>query len=122
MLDPQHLGRRTHCRIAFDAPVVLSSARQSWRSNLIDISLKGALVKMPAGWKDDANGKWQLDIQLGGGDVHIYMEAGVKHIEDGHIGFHCDYIDLDSITNLRHLVELNLADEGLLERELSSLA
>ena len=31
-------------------------------------------------------------------------------------------IDLDSITHLRRLVELNLGDEKLLERELSHLA
>ena len=37
------------------------------------------------------------------------------------IGFHCQLIDLDSITHLKRLVELNLADEGLLHRELSAL-
>ena len=122
MQNQQHVERRTHCRIAFDAPVTLSAAGRQWRSNLLDISLKGALVRMPAGWQDNKQKKWHLDIQLHTDDVHIIMEAGIRHIEADHIGFHCEHIDLDSITNLRHLVELNLADEALLERELSALA
>lgn len=122
MPNPQHVERRTHCRIAFDAPVTLSVPGQYWQSNLLDISLKGALVKRPSGWRENKQGKWRLDIQLHADDVHIIMEAVVKHTEASHIGFHCEHIDLDSITNLRHLVELNLADETLLERELSALA
>jgi len=121
MQQPITANRRTHSRIAFDAPVILSSSGLSWRSNLLDISLKGALVKRPSGWSAEQRDHWLLDIQLGGSELHIIMEASLRHIEADHIGFHCDHIDLDSITNLRHLVELNLADETLLERELSAL-
>lgn len=122
MTDLQNQERRNHSRIAFDAPVVLSNSEQILRSNLLDISLKGALIKKPEGWKNSKQETWQLDIQLADSEIHIVMETRVKHIEDDHIGFHCDHIDLDSITNLRHLVKLNLGDEALLERELSSLA
>jgi hypothetical protein len=37
------------------------------------------------------------------------------------LGFVCQYIDLDSISHLRRLVELNLGDGSLLERELAAL-
>ena len=114
--------KRSHRRIAFDAPVVISNSERQWLSTLLDISIKGALVIKPKGWKSDVGETWQLNIQLSGSDIHIKMEASAMHIEDGHIGFHCDHIDLDSITNLRHLVELNLGNVSLLERELSSLS
>ena len=114
--------RRNHSRIAFDAPVSIASPDGKWQSRLLDISLKGALVRKPNGW-DGENGQiWELDIQLSEQDVHINMEARVMHIDESHIGFHCDHIDLDSVTNLRLLVELNLADEAMLERELASMA
>lgn len=50
------------------------------------------------------------------------MDGTVVHCEDGHLGFRCDHIDLDSISHLKRLVELNLSDEALLERELSELS
>ncbi|MFQ5660940.1 MAG: PilZ domain-containing protein [Gammaproteobacteria bacterium] len=114
--------RRTHNRIVFDAPVVISDATRQWRSSLLDISLKGALLARPDDWDAPtrAGTPLQLDIQLSGSELHIRMQGTLMHVEEHHMGFHCDHIDLDSITNLRHLLELNLADESLLQRELSS--
>ena len=37
------------------------------------------------------------------------------------VGMVCRHIDVDSISHLRRLVELNLGDEALLERELAAL-
>ena len=44
------------------------------------------------------------------------------HIEDDHTGYRCEHIDLDSISHLRRLVELNLGDPDILDRELSELS
>ena len=52
---------------------------------------------------------------------HITMEGKVVHKEDQFIGLECQHIDLDSMTNLRRLVELNTGDENLLGRELSEV-
>ena len=49
------------------------------------------------------------------------MEARVVHVEGRYAGLRCLAIDLDSVTHLRRLVELNLGDPALLERELSAL-
>ena len=120
----QHINdeRRHNNRIAFDAPVTISLAEQILESGLLDISLKGALIKKPATWNGNMGDACNLDIRLSGSDLHIQMEASVRHVDNESIGFHCEHIDLDSVTNLRHLIELNLADEKLLERELSSLS
>ena len=45
----------------------------------------------------------------------------VSHIKANHIGLKCHYIDIDSITHLKRLIELNLADDELLHRELAML-
>ena len=46
------------------------------------------------------------------------MEGKVIHQDGQHIGIECRHIDMESMINLRRLVELNLGDEKLLEREL----
>ena len=49
------------------------------------------------------------------------MDARVAHVGCGLLGVVCQLIDIDSATHLRRLVELNLGDPALLERELSAL-
>jgi hypothetical protein len=50
------------------------------------------------------------------------MELTATHIVDNKVGFKCEHIDIDSITQLRRLVELNLGNSSLLERDLLSLS
>ena len=49
------------------------------------------------------------------------LEVIEVHEENNHIGFKTEYMDIDTATNLRRLVELNLGNESLLDRELSEL-
>ena len=62
----------------------------------------------------------ELKLTLAEGSV-IDMQVTVAHHEDGRIGFHCEAIDLESISHLRKLVELNLGDADLVNRELVQL-
>jgi hypothetical protein len=50
------------------------------------------------------------------------MEGIVAHHHDAVLGVRCKAIDLDSITHLRRLVELNRGDAEDLQRELSALS
>jgi hypothetical protein len=43
------------------------------------------------------------------------------HVEGPQVGLRCASIDLDSITHLRRLVELNSGDPAILDREFGSL-
>jgi len=113
-------GQRRFTRIPFDADAVLERDGQEWPCTVIDLSLKGALIERPAAW-DGAQGEdCTLRLALGE-EVQIGMAVTVAHIEEGQIGLSCHDIDLDSITHLRRLVELNLGDAALLERELLAL-
>jgi hypothetical protein len=49
------------------------------------------------------------------------MEGSIAHLEGTQVGLRCDSIDIDSLTHLRRLVELNVGDEAILQRELSAL-
>ena len=48
-------------------------------------------------------------------------KACQNDLKDHHLGLFCHHIDIDSITHLRRLIELNLGDETLLQRELAEL-
>jgi hypothetical protein len=112
--------QRQFSRIPFDVPVTLTRGEQVWETGLIDISLHGALIKAPPNFEADPEQDYRLAVHLEGGP-DICMDVRVAHQEKEELGLRCKDIDVDSITHLRRLVELNLGDPELLERELSSL-
>jgi len=115
-------NRRKFQRILFDATTSVETSSGRTPVHLIDVSLNGALIERPENWSGSIDDAVALFIQLDTDDTHtIHMQTRLVHIEDNHIGLHCEHIDIDSITNLRRLVELNLADTELLERELVAL-
>lgn len=112
--------RRRFQRIEFDAATELVQADRRWPVELHDLSLKGLLVRRPEGWNADAGQPFEARVRLSD-DAEVRMEVAMTHEEGDLIGFVCQHIDLDSIAHLRRLVELNLGDETLLERELAAL-
>ncbi|CEG53376.1 PilZ domain-containing protein [Stutzerimonas kunmingensis] len=112
--------RRRFQRIEFDAATELVQGDRRWPVELHDLSLKGLLVRRPEGWDADAEQPFEARVRLAD-DAEVRMEVAMTHEEGDLIGFVCQHIDLDSIAHLRRLVELNLGDEALLERELAAL-
>jgi hypothetical protein len=112
--------RRRFRRIAFDAKTELRQNGHEWPVQLVDVSLKGLLVLRPDDWKGNKALPFDVDIRLDP-KAHIKMQVRLTHDEQGQLGFVCQYIDLDSISHLRRLIELNLGDEEELHRELAAL-
>lgn len=113
-------NRRQFRRIAFDGEVRLYSDRAMWTTRLIDISLMGALVDRPDGW-DGVTGKRQrLDLRIATGLI-ISVAGLIAHAGTRTIGYRFDKMDLDSFVRLKRLVELNLGDPEMLNREIGSL-
>lgn len=113
--------QRTFTRVAFNARVTVVNDERHWQSRIIDLSVKGALVAKPQDWDGIVGDLFQLEIMLAD-EAEIKMNVHVAHVEDEEIGFHCEHIDLESVTHLRRLVELNLGTTKLLDRELAALA
>ena len=118
--DPVDRQQRRFTRTPLDVPVTLHSTGGSWDTELIDISLRGALIKAPASLRAGTEHQYQLSVHLDGGH-DICMAVVIAHQHNDELGLSCVDIDLDSITHLRRLVELNLGETELLERELSAL-
>ncbi len=113
--------RRRFSRIAFHRPATLELAAERATCELLDVSLKGALVEAPATFRGAVGQACALTIQLDAGDAVLRMEGTIAHRGGTQVGVRCTGIDLDSIAHLRRIVELNLGDEDLLHRELSAL-
>ncbi|WP_417546084.1 PilZ domain-containing protein [Marinobacter sp.] len=113
--------KRKFHRISFDAPCELHAFESVWTTEVLDISLKGVLVKRPEGWDIPLSQPCEVIVHLDGQQAGIVMAVELKHVEPNRLGFSCQYIDLESATHLKRLVELNLGDQVLLEREFSHL-
>ena len=114
--------RRAFSRINFDADTTIRQQEHSWSVVLLDISLKGLLIEEPFGWNIDEELPLKATIRLGNDDDNqIEMAVLFRHQQDKQIGFECSEIDIESISHLRRLIELNQGDPSLLERELASL-
>ena len=118
MTSPQE--RRHFWRAVFHSSVRLTTHAGLSYAQLEDISLRGALVEVGEGWEGDKDDDCLLQFDLGA-DTSISMWATISHIDGRHLGLRCTSIDLDSITHLRRLVELNAGDPAILERELTTL-
>lgn len=93
------------------------------RCQVVDISLKGVLLQLPDAPAPQAGMPCLVKLPLGdgaGGPV-IAMAGELAHVENGHAGVLCRSIDLESITHLRRLIEINLGDPAASERELKAL-
>ncbi|TFY84713.1 PilZ domain-containing protein [Pseudomonas kairouanensis] len=119
-MTEQASDRRRFRRIAFDAKTELRQNGREWVVQLVDLSLKGLLVQRPEDWKGNKALPFDVDIRLDP-KVHIKMQVRLTHEDHGQLGFVCQHIDLDSISHLRRLIELNLGDEEELHRELAAL-
>jgi len=115
-------NRRQFSRVHFESEARLYLPSGEFAVEVLDLSLKGALLRPESAAFIAVGSKCTLKIRLDDQGTMIRMECTVVHCEAGLYGLSCREIDLDSITHLRRLVALNLGDESLLERELGLLA
>lgn len=118
--------KRRFTRIPFEAETRITDPETgaSCTVQLLDISLKGALTTLPSSWQITVGNTYLLEFLLAASETEITlkMEASLIHAGEEYIGFQYQNMDLDTATHLHRLIELNLGDEKLMERELAELA
>ncbi|GGO73734.1 PilZ domain-containing protein [Bowmanella pacifica] len=114
-------NRRKFTRIVFSAPCELRQGQRQWQCGLLDISLKGVLIECPADFDADLKQSILLVVSLPGMTSSIMLDGQIKHADNKQIGIKINMIDIDSASNLRRLIELNVGDDSLLKRELEAL-
>lgn len=117
MNDKRHFNR-----VHFACLVEFESGGAKHVCELVDISLRGALIGACSGATPEAGTPCKLVLSLDESrEAQIIMTGRIAHKIENRVGIHCESIDLDSMMHLRRLVELNLGDEELLQRDLEAL-
>lgn len=109
-------------RISFECSVDFESAGVHHVCDLIDISLQGALIGNCQSEDLEVDAACKLTLNLDeAGENQIIMEGTITHQQQERIGMRCESIDESSLSHLRRLVEYNIGDMELLERDTEML-
>lgn len=115
-------NRRQFTRILFSSKAELSVENKTYPVSIHDISLNGALVSAVDS-KEPLKGKFgDLSFCLSDDESKVTMQIAVVHEQNEETGLQCNAIDIDSLTLLRRIVELNLGDTKQLDKELNQLS
>lgn len=115
-----HAERRRYTRIQFDHNAEIRAENLCETAHLVDISLKGALIDVAEDARIRERQASKLVLHLDG-NVDIVMHTRVVHKNAQRLGLLCTEIDMESMTHLRRLIELNIPEDGASERILDEL-
>ena len=117
------MENRRFTRIPLDTDVQIFDRQnnKSWATELVDISLKGLKVSRPVSWLIGDQLQFEITLVLSQDDIEINLHTELKHFDDIILGFQIIHIDVDSASHLHRLLELNLGDSKLLDREYHEL-
>jgi hypothetical protein len=115
--------RRVFTRIPFDADYRLQNpnADKHWKGRVVDLSLKGTLIERPEELHPELGEEFVVELLLGSDSLKVVMLVSVAHFDENNIGFRCLHIDLESISHLRKILEFNLGNPEMVEREISEM-
>ena len=117
----EHPDRRRFSRISFQTQTHIAQGNSRCAAELIDISLKGVLLQPAAECALDLQQPITVSVALSD-DAVITMQTTLTRTMGSKLGLNCTSIDVESISHLRRLIELNLGDASACERELHELS
>lgn len=109
--------KRDYHRVPFKCDSQISIVGENYPCELIDISLRGVLLQLPEPRDIGLGSLCQIDIAFASCDIHLQFDAELVHREDDHYGFRIETLDVDSLSHLRRLLELNYGDADVIDRE-----
>ncbi|GAB6088645.1 PilZ domain-containing protein [Spirochaeta dissipatitropha] len=119
------VNRRRFTRLSFEAQGTISHGNDTVNFDLTDISLKGASIHVPdsqAAARVMNFRDLELRLHLPGNGPDVEAMAVPVHKSGNDFGLEFTLIDIDSITLLRRLLELNTGSPEMVESELRKLA
>lgn len=114
--------RRRFLRLPFQGSGRITLRGKDYSFKLDDISLKGALVRIhPMPPDIDDNDEVDFRLMLPGTEADIEASACIAHRDASQLGLEFSMIDIDSITMLRRIIELNSGNAEEVDYELGYL-
>ena len=108
--------RRQFSRVIFHTKCHLTFQNKRYFGDLIDISLKGALIKNTDDCPIKSGDDCQFEFKLDG--IVLNFEAILVYFKENQLGIKFGSIDFESMTHLRRLIELNICGTNEIRDEL----
>jgi hypothetical protein len=122
MNQGSNANRRNFERITLNRPVNLTCDNRVQPARLADISLRGMLLTSFDDHRLALGQRVAVAVMLDEkADCRIDMQGEVAHLAARRVGVHTLEMDLHSSEKLRRLIEVNLGDCALLERDLEAM-
>lgn len=114
-------NRRQFDRVLYSATATIAQERKQWNTIIEDLSIHGVLTSCPNDWKETDSDEYIIQFVLP--DVHdqIRIDAILVAYDSTHLRFQIKEIDIDSLTDLRRIVELNSGENDLMTRNIEEL-
>jgi hypothetical protein len=108
------MSERRFRRIPFEADMLVAVGDRNWSCQLLDLALKGVLLESTVALPLSQGTVAQLSLPLPGSTIVLNFEAELVHRVGNRLGFKFLSEDLETLTHLRILLELNTGDpEGV---------
>ncbi|MDW6003145.1 PilZ domain-containing protein [Vibrio mangrovi] len=114
--------KRRFSRIIYRAPALVTQDSIRLATTVQDLSLHGVLLSIDGEPRLDPEQPIYIEFPLPESDISIQMTANIVSLHDSILRASIAYIDVESISHLKRLVELNVGDDSLLHRELEHLS
>ncbi len=121
MTDKHSAERRRYTRIPWNKEVTLFSGMEALSAQIIDISLKGVLLKNPKKHHPKPGSLYRLSIPLENAPA-IIMNIEVVHVNNHVFGAEWTQIDMDSFASLKRTIELNIEKKETLRNDIKKLS
>ncbi|MEA3348091.1 MAG: PilZ domain-containing protein [Pseudomonadota bacterium] len=109
---------RKFSRIKFPAHTKIEIEGHPYGSELLDISLRGALISSNTELPLTLNKDVLIKVFLPSSSISMNFSARLVHLDGDHYGFKFTSYDAESMTHLRRLLEFNLEDQDQVIKEL----
>lgn len=108
------MEQRRFRRIPFETEVLVAVDNRSWNCALLDLALQGALLESAMPFPLPLGTTVGLALPLPGSSITLDFDAELIHREGNRLGFKFLHENLETLTHLRTLLELNTGDpEGV---------
>lgn len=112
------MHNRRFRRIPFTAEVTLHAGQETWSVELLDLAMKGAMIGSEEPLPLELGTRCSLCITLSGSPIALDFQAELVHCDSNHYGFKFISKNLETLTHLRKLIELNTGDAEATRSEL----
>ncbi|PMM03642.1 pilus assembly protein PilZ [Vibrio kanaloae] len=115
------IERRQFSRVIYQVPTEISQGQVNVSGSVQDLSLHGLLIQCEELQQLNQENPVHVSFKLTNSDINIQLEATIVSTINTSMRLRIEHLDIDSISHLKRLVELNVGDDELLYREIKHL-